>query len=239
MTNSLINKRNSRKTEAPNKLGHRSQRVSRELGLRRFTKLSTALETLKNKEITLTEPWHWIDTNDTYFLEKFKKVGAYTNVFAMCFAESEETFHHWQVFSPGMDGVCIEFDKTKIENLFSSNIAIIAKSVKYCAIKDLESKPITLKELPFCKRLPYGGEKEFRVVYFDNYKKEMKKKSFKIEVNFIKRITVSPFIIPELFDSVKHLVRSIDGCENVQVYRSTLVGNRDWKKIADRVSLPA
>jgi hypothetical protein len=77
----------------------------------RYTNLAATLHMLRTRNITLLNPATWDDTNDSYFMSEYKRLKNAKSVLALCFAESEESYHHWRIFSSGGDGVRIEFDK--------------------------------------------------------------------------------------------------------------------------------
>jgi hypothetical protein len=80
----------------------------------RYTNLAATLHMLRTRNITLLNPATWDDTNDSYFMSEYKRLKNAKSVLALCFAESEESYHHWRIFSAGGDGVRIEFDKTAL-----------------------------------------------------------------------------------------------------------------------------
>jgi hypothetical protein len=41
--------------------------------LKRYTTLSSALDVLENKRLTLLDPAKWDDRNDTYFIELYRQ----------------------------------------------------------------------------------------------------------------------------------------------------------------------
>tara|TARA_A100001391_G_scaffold205236_1_gene204280 strand:+ start:6486 stop:6755 length:270 start_codon:yes stop_codon:yes gene_type:complete len=47
-------------------------------------------------------------------MSEYKRLKGAKTVLAICIAEGEEIYHHWQVFSRGLDGVNIQFDKAKL-----------------------------------------------------------------------------------------------------------------------------
>jgi hypothetical protein len=46
-------------------------------------------------------------------------------------------------------------------------------------------------------------------------------------------ITVSPWMHYSLFRHVKRTIGSIKGCNTLEVVRSTLIGNQEWKKLVE------
>src|SRR5438045_1515201 len=80
--------------------------------LNRYTTLPIALDMLAKKRITLLSPDTWEDRNDAYYL--YQQELRFRSVLAICFSMTSETFHHWRIFSHGVSGVCIEFDKARL-----------------------------------------------------------------------------------------------------------------------------
>lgn len=203
---------------------------------RRYTNLAAAIHLLRNKRITLLDPSTWDDRNDAFFMSEYKKSIGASSLLALCFAESHETYHHWRVFSHGSDGVCIEFEKAALLNAFEQDPQILHGPISYTLLKDVQKMAdVNIQELPFLKRWPYGDEVEYRVIRVD----QDDAKPFHdvpIRVNYIKRITLSPWLSPALADSVKSNLKSIPGCSKLKVYRSTLIDNSDWKKLAGRAA---
>lgn len=206
------------------------------VAFRRYTNLAAAIHLLQVREITLLDPASWDDKNDAHFMREYKAFRGLTNLFAICFAETQETYHHWRVFSAGADGVCIEFDKDAILTAFDGDSAIRKGPVTYRLIDTLRKRAeIGVEELPFLKRKPYEPECEYRVVYAGKGGEETASKSFPIELGWIRRITLSPWMHESLRSSVSRTLRSIPGCEKLKVARSTLVGNREWQALTHKV----
>jgi len=80
------------------------------------------------------------------------------------------------------------------------------------------------------KRYQFRDEKEFRIIYEDKEKK-MKTKEFDVELRSISKIIVNPWMPKSVFTTVKELIRDIDGCANLNVTRTTLVNNKEWKRL--------
>jgi hypothetical protein len=202
---------------------------------RRYTNLAAVIHLLQTRDITLLNPATWDDRNDAYFMAEYKRLLQAKTVLALCFAESEETYHHWRVFSHGADGVCLEFDKQALLSAFDGQKQIRLGGVNYRQIRTLRARTeISVEELPFLKRLPYQDEKEFRIVYADKDATE-EFRDFPIDLAWIRRITLSPWMSQALSRSVVKTLRAIPGCEKLQISRSTLVGNSEWQELTSRV----
>ncbi|MER9794204.1 hypothetical protein [Mesorhizobium sp. M0213] len=134
--------------------------------LRRYTNLASALHTFHNRCLTLLSPDTWDDRNDSYFMSEYKRIKDVKTVLAICIADREETYHHWQVFSRGADESGIEFDRERILAAFDNAEGVTHRSVNYELVANANSmQEVDLEILPFTKRWPYGDEKEYRAVY--------------------------------------------------------------------------
>ncbi len=203
-----------------------------EPSLRRYTNLPATLHILKNSCLTLLSPSSWDDRNDAFFMAEFQTKMAVKSVLALCFVETLEAYHHWRVFSAGSGGVCLEFDKAKLQNEAEQDSRFTCKSVEYKKIELAEDERLTEDELPFVKRYPYKDEKEFRILFVDN--NEIKEfEELAISLDWIKHIILSPWMPKSLVDAVKSTLKGINGCDKLKVYRSTLIDNERWKSLAN------
>lgn len=135
---------------------------------RRYTNLAAAIHLLQSRKIALLNPARWDDANDAYFMGEYKRLAGAETVLAICFAETAETYHHWRVFSHGADGVCLEFDKTRLLASFEDQTGALKDKVVYRKIAALKKRrEIKAEELPFLKRKLYEPECEYRVIYVD------------------------------------------------------------------------
>lgn len=205
---------------------------------RRYTNLASALHILRSRCLTLLSPETWDDRNDAFFMSEYKRLREVKTVLAICLADREETYHHWQVFSRGADGVCIEFDRDKLSAAFDRASGVTHRYVTYELVSNANSmRDIDLEILPFIKRWPYGDEREYRAV-FVSADDDFKAFPVSIELAAIKRITLSPWLAPGLVDAVKDTLGSLPGCSNIKIYRSTLIDNKQWQKLTKRVAPP-
>jgi hypothetical protein len=205
---------------------------------RRYTNLASALHILSNRSLTLLSPETWDDRNDAFFMSEYKRLRKVKTVLAICIADSKETYHHWQVFSRGADGVCIEFDRVKLLAAFDKAGGITHRNVTYELVSNANSMhDVDLEILPFIKRWPYGDEREYRAV-FVSADQELSAFSVPVELVAIKRITLSPWLAPGLVDAVKDTLKSLPGCSGIPIYRSTLIDNKRWQKLVKRLAPP-
>jgi hypothetical protein len=195
--------------------------------LRRYTSLSALIQILRSKAITLLSPSKWDDRNDAYFLSQYARQKNLKAVLAACFARAGETYHHWKVFSHGLDGVCIEFDEDRLRATLKAHTNLSFGDVEYRKLDQIRKRPPTIDRLPFIKRHPFRDEKEFRIIYDSDDTIEFK--SFAIELRCISRIILSPWSNKPLADAIKATIHDIDGCAKLRVYRTTLIDNEGWK----------
>jgi hypothetical protein len=195
--------------------------------LRRYTSLSALIQLLRGKELVLLSSSKWDDRNDAHFLSQYarrKNLGA---VLAACFARVGETYHHWKVFSHGLDGVCIEFDEDRLRASLAAHTNLRFDDVQYRRLDELRRRPPPLDRLPFIKRHPFRDEREFRVIY--DSADPIDFKGFAIDLRCISRIILSPWSTKPLADAIKATIHDIDGCAKLRVYRTTLIDNESWK----------
>jgi len=129
--------------------------------LQRYTNLPSALHISQEKCLTLLSPNNWDDRNDAFYIEEFRHRINAKSVLALCFSESKQTYHHWRVFAAGSDGVCIEFNKTKLLEEIDSDKEFIHRSIEYRKLKLAEKFGIKRKDIPFVKRRQYKAEREY------------------------------------------------------------------------------
>ena len=178
----------------------------------RYTSLAAAIHLLTTKQITLLDPVNWDDKNDTFFIRKYKECEKAKTVLVLCFTESAETYQHWKTFSGGTEGVSINFEKHKLLSAFSEDDRIEHGYVKYSSIREIEKLPLDASDLPFFKRRLYKAEKEYRVIYTDP-RSRISLKNCDIELSWIKRIRLNPWMPKPLVKSVREILKSIPGCQ--------------------------
>lgn len=205
--------------------------------LHRYTNLAATIHLLKTKSITLLNPATWDDRNDAYFMAEYKRYKKAKTVLALCFTKQSETYHHWRVFSHGSDGIRIDFDMDKIASMFAAKVGVKQGPVSYRMVKEIEKlKSINVEKLPFLKRSPYQDEREYRII-FASKKVTEEFKDYPIQIGWLRRVTLSPWMSTSLAASVKETLKAIDGCSKLSIARSTLVNNEIWKSATTRVSV--
>ena len=202
--------------------------------IRRYTDVTSLIQILTKSEITLLRPQTWEDKNDAEFLQIYQKRNDLETLLALCLTTTGETHHHWKVFASGNAGVCIRFHKDKFlknieeaKNNISASENIMHNKVVYEIITKLEKIPPKLKDIPFIKRYPFRFEKEYRII-FTSKNESYHSLPIKIDLDSIKEIVFSPWIHKSLVDSLKSVLKSIDGCKDIKMFKTTVNENRRW-----------
>lgn len=205
--------------------------------LRRYTDLPGLLYMLGSRHVTLLDPRSWDDTNDSYYLLKYREKRELQTVLALCMTQAEETYHHWRVFSHGSGGVCIHFRREAFVQAMTKHRGITVKGVEYRRVRDVRrrGKVPTVGELPFLKRAGFSAESEVRVVY-ESKSKAVSYLDVPFELSCIEKLTLSPWLNKRLSATVKQVIAALPGCDALEVRRSTLVGNTLWKKLGDEAT---
>ena len=133
--------------------------------LRRYTDLPGLLCMLTKKKITLLEADTWDDRNDAYYLKLFTEKKGLGNTLALCLTKKNETYHHWSVFTSKGNGVCIVFDREKLEGFLDSQTRVQHRSVEYVQLTKIRKGNFSINELPFLKRHAFTDESEYRLIY--------------------------------------------------------------------------
>jgi hypothetical protein len=202
----------------------------RKLFLRRYTDLPALICLLREKKITLLDPYSWDDSNDSHYLSVYKSRKGLKTLLALCFTQVAETYHHWRVFAAGSSGVCIKFKRTDLIKAVDKCGGVRTGEVEYLKLEEARSRKPTIDQLPFIKRHAFEDEDEFRVI-FESSKSDLPKKDIPIPLSCISKITLSPWAHQSLTKHVKEVLKGISGCKNIEIVRSTLVGNNEWKRI--------
>ena len=199
--------------------------------LRRYTDLPSALYLLTERKMTLLDPASWDDSNDSHYLRLYKERRELKSVLALCFTQSAETYHHWRIFSSGSSGVCICFVRPRLLAAVDGKSFLLHKNVQYRTLTEMRRRKPKIADLPFLKRVAFEAEAEFRIVF----QSARERSSFDVAISLdcIERIVVSPWMPKALYPKVKATLRSIKGCSSLEVTRSTLIGNEEWKRLGD------
>lgn len=204
--------------------------------LKRYTTLSGALQALENRNLVLLDPKKWDDSNDAHFLELYRKSCNSKSVTALCCTMAAETYHHWRIFTAGIEGVCIEFSREALESAIANTPDLVFGAVDYKTTKNLKDLPsLAPEKLPFLKRYGFRDEREWRVVHNDKIN-ECDVSKIEFEISSVKRIILNPWLPESLSHTVKKHLRAACGGESIKITRSLLTNSRDWKADGERLS---
>ncbi len=204
--------------------------------LNRYTDLASLISVLLNKELTLLDPSKWEDKNDSYYLRQYSEKKGVKSLYALCFTTEAETSHHWKAFSHGADGVRIKIKREPFLEQLNSMKQIVHGKVEYKKIEEVETKSLTVDKLPFLKRHPFRDESEYRVLFMKKNASKSKTHSIPFDISLIDSITLSNSLPNELKGAVETLLKSIKGCADIEITRSTLNENSRWKKASIRAT---
>lgn len=170
--------------------------------VRRYTSLSSALDTLSKQRLFLLNPSKWDDLNDVYFMELYRSKAEVGSVLALCCTTASETYHHWRVFTQGMDGVCLEFARSALESELRSVPNMECGRVEYLRVKDLDALgPDAVSRLPFIKREGFSDEREWRIVLSSSQELHMVE-PIRIQIASLNKIILNPWMPPSLADNL-------------------------------------
>lgn len=203
--------------------------------IRRYISISAVIDTLRRREVALLDPRSWDDRNDRYFLDLYKEKKRLSGLYALCASQSSETYHHWRVFTSGKEGACIELKRDSLEMVLRRNNSIKFGLVDYLRLKDIDTiGPINWERLPFFKRAGFSAEEEYRIIAHSD-EIQAAALGIEIELDWISKIYLNPWMPEPLAESVKASIRAIDGCKNIAIQRSQLIDSQRWKSAGDRV----
>lgn len=195
----------------------------------RYTTIPVLLDVLRKRHITLLSPATWTDRNNAYVLDQYRLKIGLGRVLAVCFTTGGETFHHWEVFSSGSSGVCMEFDKERLLKSFAEP-GFRHRLVDYRLIKTLQKNAPDPSIWPFLKRKAFKDEKEYGIIY-QSADEDLHEKPVSIDLTSIKSVIFSPKLPTKIEDSVMNVVRSIDGCTDIKLRTSRLLDNARWRAV--------
>jgi hypothetical protein len=203
--------------------------------VRRYTTLSGALQTLQQRKITLLSPSKWDDTNDAYFMDMYRANIPASSVLAVCCTMAKETYHHWKIFTAGIDGVCIEFQRAPLEAQIEAMPGLRCGAVDYLQVGELEQLgPDDFRRLPFIKREAYRDEREWRVIAECDSAQEFT--DLLIEIAWINSISFSPWMPPPLVDNLRRIIRPMLAGQKIPLRASSLTHSEKWKAAGRRLA---
>jgi hypothetical protein len=203
--------------------------------LKRYTSISAVIDMLCRKELALLDPQTWDDRNDRYFMALYKEHAKASGLYAACFTQVVETYHHWRVFSGAADGACVEFKRSAFEKHIEGNPDLHAGEVRYLSLEQAERlKAGRPEELPFMKRIGFEPEVEYRVIAKSG-EQQLPALTLPIDLKLIRRVYINPWLPDSIFRSVKSVLSDIDGCSHIKISRSGLIDSQRWKNAGNQV----
>jgi hypothetical protein len=196
--------------------------------LRRYVDLPALIYLLNERKITMLDPKSWDDSNDSYYMTLYRQRRKIKSLLALCFTQTVEHYHHWRVFAGGPSGVCIRFKRKELLKIIGWREGLRFESITYLTLPELYKRALVITELPFLKRSAFEQESEFRII-FESQDKKRSKLDIPIALSCIDGITLSPWMSSSLFSHVRETLQSIDGCNRLNITRSTLIGSEEWK----------
>ena len=105
-------------------------------------------------------------------------------------------------------------------------------TTRYLTVSENKNEEIAAEELSFLKRYPLRDESEFRVIYGSSAR-HLRTLDIPIHLASISKITLSPWLHYAPFVHVKRTLRMIKGCDSLEIVRSTLIENDEWKTLGE------
>ncbi|QMM96852.1 DUF2971 domain-containing protein [Citrobacter freundii] len=201
--------------------------------LRRYTSIPSLLCILTNKQLTLLDPATWDDKNDSHYLSVYTQKKKLKRTLALCLSEKNETYHHWRVFTHTDNGVCIVFDRDKLESHLKKNKNIMHGPVNYMQLSKMRGGAATVDDMPFLKRYAFSDESEYRIIYPSST--DIVFKHLDIPLTAIRKISVNPWAPDAFFNIIRETIKNINGCEDIKVGKSSLIDNKEWRRIGDSI----
>lgn len=211
------------------KLVYGGRRPTVEKGeLRRYTSLASALHILSTSTLTLLSPSAWEDKNDVFQMDRYRDKAAVGSVVALCFAGATETHHHWKVFAPGADGVCLVFKRSAIIPQLEATQDLRSGWIEYKTLDALKKAPPSLDQMPFIKRYGFRAEQEFRVLYA-SAQGGVVSHAVPIDLQALDRVVLSPWLATSLFDVVRNAIKNARG-DSIKVVRSVMINSLEFQR---------
>ena len=201
--------------------------------LRRFTTISSALDTLRNSRIAFLNPDTWDDKNDAEFIRLYRTAKANPNLKALCCTESPESYHLWKVFTNATDRCFIDIVKIPLLRKIKSNDDYFYAEIEYKTLVQMGNGNFEVADLPFLKRAGFQDEAEFRIIYVGECVDNAH--FLPIEAAWIRRIVLNPWLSKPLAESVTKTFREVSGNPKLRVTASKLINSASWTDHGKRI----
>ena len=205
--------------------------------VRKYTSLASALSVLTRSQISLLDPANWDDSNDSYFLRSYSVSKNIPRLFASCFTQATETYHHWKVFTQGIDGVCLEFNRQALESSIRADDNLRCGPMEYMLIRELEELRFDeVDRLPFVKRRGFSDEREWRVLA-EGKEPLATFYPLSFQLSAINRIILNPWMPDPLVADLRAMLKALPGLTSTTVSSSRLINSKQWKEAGRSVCL--
>ena len=201
--------------------------------LRRFTTIGSTIDLLRNKRVAFLDPEKWDDRNDAEFMRLFKGETDCDSLKALCCTESQETYHHWRVFTHSTDGCFIDFKKAPLLASIKGNDDYRASAMEYIRLDEIKISDYRIRDLPFLKRAGFQPENEFRIIYTGACDDDVH--FMPVNLAWINRIVLNPWLPPSIADSIADTFRDIGKGPDLTVTSSRLTNSRVWTRWGSRI----
>lgn len=202
--------------------------------VKRYTTLASALDILRNQRLTLLNTRTWDDTNDSYFIDLYKEYTGAKAVLALCCTMAPERYHHWKIFSNGIEGVCLELKRQPLERALPTHDAH-SGPVDYETLAAVEKlKAADALGLPFLKRQGFSDEREWRIIAHRD-DPHLTACHIPIDRSWIHRVVLNPWMPETLTSTIRNVIKGQPGCEKLSVVSSHLTNSKRWKAAGDRM----
>ena len=233
--------------------------------LRRYTNLESLRSILCTKSLTILDCQKWEDKNDSHFIGLYKKDRNLKTLLVLCLTSASERFHLWHVFGPKKErrslrgaelplecgpyngfsqlariGVRVRFDRSQLIEAVNKHRGVKCNDIDYMTqarLKVLANEHKgndPLAKLPFIKRYGFRDEAEFRIIY-ESKTRIAQTIGIPIPLSCISSIIFSYKLNWRDFNAIKSQLRSIDGCQGLDIRRSNLTESKTWKAAGEEL----
>lgn len=186
---------------------------------------------LNRNKLAFLNPDEWPDKNDSLAVKRYKELKGISNLFACCFTQTAETYHHWQVYGKE-EAVRVIFNKDKLLSQIVNDKRYTSGVVEYVLLKNFSNTVLSADKLPFVKRWPYRDEHEFRIIYSDDKKDVLH--YLDLPDNCIEQISIGPQLDEKRFADIKAEIR-MTSINVPKIYRTTILHNTRWINMINKL----
>jgi len=199
--------------------------------LQHYTSVPNLLKILRGKKLVLGDPSRWIDKNDAFLIEEYRKQNDIPKIFALCFCMENEISLFWETYAKGENGCRIDFVPKILLKVckVSTNVRADGRfrkgKVSYLTLKRVQRRSCQIEDFPFIKRHPFRNEHEYRILW--EGKTRLKSIGVEIDLGSIHRITLSARMPAHKRERLRRSL-SLLLPRKVKVCTTTLYINERW-----------